>query len=81
MSELVTRVSVELDVTDSTEQLLLFILARFVVTMDEVRWDEFVCEMCKRLLASFVTHHLMDWLLQASSASGGVSSVIDRLST
>lgn len=68
MSEVVTRVSTELDITDSTEQLMLFILARIVVTMDEVKWRGVFVEVGKRLLVSFVTHHFMDWMLQTAAS-------------
>lgn len=65
MSEVVTSVSKELDITDNTEQLLLYLLARIVVTLDTVDWNTVVLETGKRVLASFVTHHLMNWLLQS----------------
>ena len=63
MSEVVTRVSAELEITDSTEQLLLYILARLVIKLDKVEWQSVCLEMSKRLFASFVAHHFMDWML------------------
>ena len=67
MSEVVTRVSTELDITDSTEQLTIFIVARLLVTMEEIEWRSVFVEVGQRLFVSFVTHHFMDWMLQTAT--------------
>lgn len=59
MNELVTSVAAEAHVTDSTEQLLLYMLTRWLVKMEEVVWTVAVQQLVRRLAVSFVSHHIM----------------------
>ena len=59
ISEMVTSVASEAQVTDSTEQLLFFMIVRWVVTFEDIVWANVCQELGRRLAISFVTHHAM----------------------
>ena len=63
MSEVVYSLLPSLEVTDSTEQLVVYLFLRLLVTFEQVDWRVIGTHLSKRLLASFVTHHLMSYLV------------------
>lgn len=65
LGEVVTSVSNELHVNDSTEQLFFFLLVRWITTLDAsgIAWRKNVRDACMRLVVSYVTHHVMTWFV------------------
>ena len=63
LDQVVDACSKEAQIHDSTEILLLDILARWVV-LSSVKWDRILPELCIRLIVSYVTRTVMDMLME-----------------
>ena len=74
LNEVVVALSKEIRVDDSTEQLLLFLLAQSILTLDlsSVRWRELATELGLRLLASFLARQIMIFGMHALHAGGAL---------
>lgn len=64
ISEIVYAVSEKLNVSDHTEELLIYIVARSLSNMECVAWETLLVDICKRLAASYVTHLLISMILE-----------------
>ena len=63
MSEVVYSVLPCLHVTDSTEQIFVYIFVRLLATLDETDWSALFGHVWRRVLVSFVTHQVMTYLV------------------
>ena len=68
MSEVVYSVLPSLHATDSTEQLLVYMLVRLLATLEDTDWRTLFAQVWRRVLVSFVTHHFMIYLSHACPA-------------
>lgn len=66
LSEIVFGMAPLMHISDSTEQLFIFMcLSKFMDTNSSERWSLVVREAALRLLVSFVTHHLISSVASA----------------
>jgi glutaredoxin 2 len=63
MGDFISQVSSEIEINDPTEQLLLFMIFRSFTKIGTIDWNVIIINYTKRLVLSYITHHLMIYAL------------------